>query len=180
MLPVRSNVGFRGFSGKDGEASLPAGEEGQVIGYGPGGVPMAVDLPQGGGGEQGPPGRDGSSAYDIAVAAGFAGTEAEWLASLVGPKGDSGESIKGDRGDDGASAYEVALATGFVGTEAEWLASLVGPKGDKGDAGASVKGDKGDKGDPGAPAEYPIFATKAEADAWAAANPGRVAFARAL
>lgn len=32
----------------------------------------------------------GASAYNLAVAAGFVGTEAEWLASLVGPPGPQG------------------------------------------------------------------------------------------
>jgi hypothetical protein len=33
---------------------------------------------------------DGFSAYEIAVLIGFVGTEAEWLASLVGPQGEIG------------------------------------------------------------------------------------------
>lgn len=54
---------------------------------------------RGGGGGVGPPGPvgptgpigpDGRSAYQVAVAAGFPGTEAEWLASLVGPTGPTG------------------------------------------------------------------------------------------
>lgn len=55
-------------------------------------------------------GATGQSAYAAAVAGGFVGTEAEWLASL--------------EGDPGLSAYAVAVENGFVGTEAEWLASL--------------------------------------------------------
>lgn len=35
-------------------------------------------------------GDPGPSAYDVAVEQGFAGTEAEWLESLQGPKGDTG------------------------------------------------------------------------------------------
>ncbi|MGN1227023.1 MAG: S1C family serine protease [Christensenellales bacterium] len=58
----------------------------------------------------------GKSAYEIAVANGFNGTEAEWLESL---KGESG-AYAGK----GLSAYEIAVANGFSGTEAEWLASL--------------------------------------------------------
>lgn len=38
----------------------------------------------------------GDSAYEVAVANGFVGTEAEWLESLVGPQG-----VKGDKGDTG-------------------------------------------------------------------------------
>jgi hypothetical protein len=44
----------------------------------------------------GPP---GESAYEVAVEGGFAGTEAEWLASLVGPQGAMGE--QGPAGADG-------------------------------------------------------------------------------
>jgi hypothetical protein len=35
-------------------------------------------------------GADGATAYEIAVANGFEGTEADWLASLVGPAGPVG------------------------------------------------------------------------------------------
>ncbi len=41
----------------------------------------------------------GASAYEIAVANGFVGTEAAWLASLKGAKGDTGaQGVKGDTG----------------------------------------------------------------------------------
>lgn len=40
-------------------------------------------------GAGGAPGADGASAYEVAVANGFVGTEAAWLASLVGADGDS-------------------------------------------------------------------------------------------
>jgi hypothetical protein len=69
----------------------------------------------------GAPGVDGTaglSAYEIAVAEGFVGTEAEWIASLQGADGVAG-----------SSAYEVAVENGFVGTEQEWLDSLQGADG---------------------------------------------------
>ena len=69
-------------------------------------------------------GVDGKSAYEVAVAAGFVGTSAQWLDSLKGAPGEDGED-----GDEGKSAYEVAVANGFVGTAAEWLASLEGEEG---------------------------------------------------
>ncbi|WP_271328021.1 hypothetical protein [Lactococcus muris] len=47
--------------------------------------------PRGETGPRGLPGRDGKSAYQLAVEHGFSGTEQEWLASL---KGDSGGSSK--------------------------------------------------------------------------------------
>ena len=37
-----------------------------------------------------PDGADGDTAYEVAVTNGFQGTEAEWLASLVGPQGPQG------------------------------------------------------------------------------------------
>lgn len=65
----------------------------------------------------------GKSAYEVAVANGFVGTEEEWLESLKGEKGE-----KGDKGDQG----------------------IQGEKGDKGDRGEQgVQGEKGDKGDKG-------------------------------
>ena len=75
-------------------------------------------------------GKDGKSAYEIAVEHGFVGTEEEWLASLQGAVGAQGE--KGDKGDKGD--------TGAQGEK--------GDKGDKGDTGA--QGQKGDTGSQGA------------------------------
>lgn len=43
----------------------------------------------------------GKSAYETAVEKGYTGTEEEWLASLVGPKGEAGET--GPQGPDGAT-----------------------------------------------------------------------------
>lgn len=88
-------------------------------------------------GPPGPPGagEDGLSAYEVAVANGFVGTEADWLDSLVGPPGPQG--LKGDQGDAGAQ--------GPIG-----LTGQQGLKGDTGDQGLQgVKGEKGDKGDAG-------------------------------
>ena len=89
------------------------------------------------------------SAYGIAVAHGYAGTEAEWIASLKGATGAPGEPgmsayeealeqgfegteeewLESLKGEDGLSAYEEALEQGFEGTEEEWLASLKGEDG---------------------------------------------------
>ncbi len=123
----------------------------------PFGVAVLKGAGSGGGtGPAGPAGADGASAYEVAVQNGFVGTEAQWLASLVGPAGADGspgaDGAKGDKGDpglagadstvpgpagaDGASAYEVAVAAGFVGTQAQWLASLVGPPGPQGEPGS--------------------------------------------
>lgn len=46
-------------------------------------------------------GKDGASAYELAVANGFEGTETEWLASLKGEQGNSGVYVgSGDMPDD--------------------------------------------------------------------------------
>lgn len=75
----------------------------------------------------------GYSAYQVAVAEGFEGSEEEWINSLKGPKGDKGD-------------------TGLTGPQGPQ--GIPGPKGDKGEPGADgaqgPKGDKGDKGDIGA------------------------------
>ena len=65
----------------------------------------------------------GKSAYAIAVAHGFRGTEQEWLDSLKGLQGPQGEP--GPKGD----PFTYADFT------AEQLANLKGPKGDKGEDG---------------------------------------------
>ena len=88
----------------------------------------------------------GKSAYAIAVAHGFRGTEQEWLDSLKGLQGPQGEpgpkgdpftyadftpdqlealqGPKGDKGEDGLSAFNIAQLNGFQGTYVEWLKSL--------------------------------------------------------
>jgi hypothetical protein len=105
---------------------------------------------QGPAGTNGTNGTNGSSAYQIAVAGGYVGTEAQWLASLVGPQGPAGATgpqgpigltgatgLQGPAGTNGSSAYQIAVAGGYVGTEAQWLASLVGPAGTAGATGAT-------------------------------------------
>lgn len=57
-------------------------------------------------GSQGLSGADGMSAYEVAVANGFNGTEEQWLASLKGAKGD-----KGNKGDKGDSFFKSVTAT---------------------------------------------------------------------
>lgn len=76
---------LRGFP-TDGTPSLSYlnAPSGGIVGYSPGGP--------------GRPGDDGASAYKIAVDNGFSGTEAEWLASLVGSPGAPGSTIEGVEG----------------------------------------------------------------------------------
>ena len=105
-------------------------------------------------------GKDGKSAYEIAVEYGFVGTETEWLESLKGGDGKDGVNGKdgcdgrngvdglpvkdgkngadglsgrdGIDGIDGKSAYIIAVEHGFSGTETEWLQSLKGADGKDG------------------------------------------------
>lgn len=100
-------------------------------------------------GTNGTNGTNGLSAYQIAVANGFAGTEAQWLDSLRGIQGIQGAT--GNTGTTGQSAYALAVALGFIGTEGDWIASLVGAQGPQGDAGpAGAAGTNGTNGTDGA------------------------------
>lgn len=102
-------------------------------------------------------GVNGKSAYEVAVANGFVGTEKEWLASLKGADGKDG--VPGKDGAPGVKGEPFVYAD-FT---PEQLAALKGTKGDKGDPGErglpgrdgvdgrnGIDGAKGDKGDPGA------------------------------
>lgn len=83
-------------------------------------------------GADGADGVDGKSAYNIAVAHGFVGTEAEWLESLKGEPGKDGEPGEpGMDGAPGADGYTPNLTIGTVETL---------PSGS--DATASITGDK--------------------------------------
>lgn len=60
-------------------------------------------------------GPEGKSAYEVAVANGFSGSEADWLLSLKGEIGDQGPAgPKGDQGDQGAQG-----AAGTNGTDGD-------------------------------------------------------------
>jgi len=65
-------------------------------------------------GADGADGDDGLSAYAVAVNNGFVGTEAEWLASLVGAQGEQGaQGVPGADGDDGIPV-ELSVQGGYV------------------------------------------------------------------
>ena len=90
---------------------------------------------------------NGLSAYELALRAGFQGTEAEWLASLKGETGEKGETgpagPKGETGKDGAQ--------GPQGERGETGAQ--GPQGERGETGAQgpqgIPGPQGPQGIPG-------------------------------
>ena len=64
----------------------------------------------------------GLSAYEIAKANGFVGTEESWLASLKGDRGAKGE--QGEQGENGASAYELWQNQGNTGDESAFFSDL--------------------------------------------------------
>lgn len=113
---------------------------------------------------KGDKGDPGLSAYEIAVAGGYTGTQAEWL-----------ESLKGKDGEDGASAYELAVAGGYEGTESEWLESLKGEAGLSAYEVAVLQGYMGTaeewlaslKGEPGDGLHYDKSGELSELDAYA-------------
>lgn len=73
-------------------------------------------------------GKDGLSAYEIAVKNGFVGSEKEWLASLEGEPGRDGSDGEpgkdGTPGENGKSAYQYAQEGGYTGTEADFYGDL--------------------------------------------------------
>lgn len=110
-------------------------------------------------------GIQGLSAYQVAVQHGFEGTEAEWLISLkgekgeTGPKGDKGNTgEKGDTGERGPQGLQGERGLqGIQGEQGEQgIQGPIGPKGEKGDQGERGPqgpqgqiGPQGPKGDTG-------------------------------
>lgn len=122
--------------GSDG-AQGPQGDPGPA---GADGAPGA----DGAQGDPGPAGADGASAYEVAVANGFIGNEAAWLASLVGPTGATGTT--------GAPGTAATIAVGTVTTGAAGSSAVITnsgsssaavfdftiPRGDTGASGSST------------------------------------------
>lgn len=113
-VPITLNIRKSGFVGDDGNSPIPPTPD------------LYTQLLQ----KISEKGKDGKSAYEIALENGFVGTETEWLESLKGANGKDGQN--GVNGSDGKSAYEIAVENGFVGTESEWLVSLEGSDGKDG------------------------------------------------
>lgn len=125
--------GPQGIQGDMGPAG-PLGLTGPEGPQGPQGIQGETGLTgaTGATGPQGIQGEAGISAYEEAVALGFVGTEAQWLASLVGPQGPQG--IQGETGLTGATG-----ATGATGPQ--------GPQGIQGETGLTgATGPQGPQG----------------------------------
>ncbi|MGN6831664.1 collagen-like triple helix repeat-containing protein [Neisseria sp. P0017.S007] len=132
LASFKGDTGERGIQGERGTDGLP-GAKGDT---GATGAPGANGLP-GVKGDTGERGHDGKSAYEIAVANGYVGSEEAWLYSLKGRDGSPGRD-----GRNGLSAYELADGELLFGTVGKWLESLkgaTGAKGDNGDTGAAGK-----------------------------------------
>ena len=133
--------GLRGLPGVAGETGPTGarGEDGQI-------------------GATGPTGADGLSAYQVWLALGNTGSEANFTTSLTGPQGATGATgpagatgASGTNGADGLSAYQVWLALGNTGSEANFITSLTGPQGATGATGpAGATGPQGATGAAGA------------------------------
>lgn len=104
-------------------------------------------------------GIQGLSAYQVAVQHGFEGTEAEWLISLKGEKGETGpKGDKGDTGEKGATGERgpqgLQGERGLQGVQGEQgepgIQGPIGPKGEQGPQGPKGEtGPQGPKGDTG-------------------------------
>lgn len=113
-------TGPTGATGADG-ATGPTGANGADGATGPTGA-------------TGTAGADGDSAYEVAVAQGFVGTEQQWLDSLVGPTGPTGAT--GADGATGPTGPEVTGPTGPQG--AQGVTGPTGPTGATGAAGSDA------------------------------------------
>lgn len=132
---------------------------------------------------QGVKGDTGASAYQSAVAGGYTGTEAQWLASLVGAAGKSAyevwkatpdnttkseadylASLKGEAGANGKSAYQIWKDAGNTGTESDFLIAIKGVAGTNGIEGKSAYQIWKDAGNTGTETDF-LLAIKGPAGA---------------
>ncbi|MCX6183720.1 MAG: hypothetical protein NTX74_01455 [Flavobacterium sp.] len=145
-------AGPQGSAGSAGSAG-PAGPQGVAGAAGAQGLqgiqgvvgPAGAQGAQGTPGTPGTPGINGLSAYQVAVANGYVGTEQQWLTSIQGAAGTNGQS-----------AYQIAVANGFTGTQTEWLSSLVGAQGPQGPQG--IQGIQGNTG-PGSSSSFGYYSS---------------------
>jgi len=106
---------IQGAQGEPGEPG-PAGADGAPGSPGTPGTPGTPGSP----GADGEDGEDGKSAYEVAVDNGFIGDETAWLASLKGPKGDTGS------GGGGASSYPVITSVDYTAEVGDTVFCLEG------------------------------------------------------
>lgn len=108
----------------------------------------------------GTPGAPGESAYQIAVDNGFVGTEAQWLASLIGPEGDVGppgpaSTVPGPPGTPGTPGANGSAATITVNSTTTGAPGTNASVTNSGTSNAAVlnftipRGEQGIQGPPG-------------------------------
>lgn len=94
-------------------------------------VNVTVGAGPGAKGDKGDPGATGESAYQIALDNGFSGTEAEWLASLVGPQGEVGPTgptgPAGPEGEVGPAGTDATVTSTTPIPTAAYPAATLGP-----------------------------------------------------
>lgn len=119
---IQGEQGLQGDAGPKGDTGDqgPQGEQGLKGDTGDTGPAGA----KGDTGDTGAQGSNGFSAYQVAQIEGFTGTEAEWLASLVGPQGDVGpQGEPGPQGETGLTGD--TGPAGADGADALW--NFTGP-----------------------------------------------------
>jgi hypothetical protein len=140
LVSLKGEKGDKGDRGDDGQAGAPGadstvpGPKGDKGDPGDAGADSTVPGPKGDKGDPGDigqngnagaDGQDGLSAYQVAVANGFVGNEAAWLASLVGQAGEQGiQGPQGETGPAGTGAdpwtYVKVTGSDFQTTLATW------------------------------------------------------------
>lgn len=106
-----------------------------TVNDGAGSPEQRIDANSGGtgGGTPGADGQDGASAYEIAVASGFVGTESEWLASLEGAQG-----LQGPQGLPGADGAQGPAGPAGADSTVPGPAGATGADGPQGATGPGV------------------------------------------
>ena len=120
-------------------------------------------------GTNGVDGSNGSSAYEIWIAAGNTGTEAEFLASLVGAQGETG--AQGPAGADGEDGAQGPIGnTGPAGAQGDQ--GLQGIQGETGATGAAgPQGEQGIQGETGAQGDQGLQGIQGETGATGGVGP---------
>lgn len=127
LTGATGSQGPQGIQGDTGPAG-PQGPQGIQGATGPTG-PQGDTGPAGPTGPTGSQGPQGDSAYTVAVNGGFVGTEAQWLASLIGAQGPQGiQGIQGPQGPQGIQGETgIQGPAGAAGTSISFKGSVANP-----------------------------------------------------
>ena len=132
LYALSSGTGSGGVDGIGIESTIDNEDGTFTLNYTDGTSFTTIDF-SGKDGKDGEDGLSGKSAYQLWLDLGNIGTEAQFIASLKGIKGDPG--IDGDPGIEGKSAYQLWLDQGNSGNEMDFLSSIEGPVGPPGERG---------------------------------------------